>query len=124
MTTPNYYLPIMPYIIVKDAQGFIKFLKNVFGAEEKLTVSREDGSIQHGEMAFGKAVIMFAQADKTYQPFPCSMFLLIENIDSVYHAALENGAKSLQEPTDQDHGRSAGVMDAFGNIWWLTRPVK
>ncbi len=124
MTTPLYYLPIMPYIIVKDAQGFIKFLKNVFKAEEKIIVPREDGSIQHGEMAFGKAVVMFAQADKTYQPFPCSMFLLIEDIDSVYHSALENEAKSLQEPTDRDYGRSAGIMDAFGNIWWLTRPVK
>ena len=114
----------MPYIIIKDAQGFIKFLKNVFGAEEKLIVPREDGSILHGEMAFGKAVIMFAQADKTYQPFPCSMFLLIEDVDKVYHLALQNGAKSLQEPTERDHGRSAGVMDTFGNIWWLTRPVK
>ncbi len=126
MTTPNYYLPIMPYIIVKDAQGFLKFLKAVFNAEEKMIVRREDGkTIMHAEIAIGKAVIMFAEADdEKYKQFPCSMFIQVQEIDKIYHAALENGAISVQEPSDQDYGRSAGIKDAFGNLWWLTRPIK
>ncbi len=126
MTTPNYYLPIMPYIIVKDAQGFLKFLKSVFNAEEKMIVPREDGkTIMHAEIAIGKAVIMFAEADdEKFKPFPCSMFIFVQEVDKIYHAAMQNSATSLQEPSDQDYGRSAGFMDTFGNIWWLTRPVK
>ena len=125
MTTPQYYLPIMPYILVNDAKGFLSFTKKVFNADEKMLVPREDGTIMHAEIAIGKAIIMFAQADeKTFKSFPCSMFLLIEDVDKIYHLALENGATSLQVPGDMDYGRSAGIMDAFGNMWWLTQPVK
>ena len=126
MTTPEYYLPIMPYIIVKEAEDFLKFLKNVFNAEEKIIIMREDGkTIMHAEIAIGKAVIMFAETGvENYKPFPCSMFIMVQEIDKIYHAALENGAKSLQQPSLLDYGRSAGFMDAFGNIWWLTRPIR
>ena len=33
--------------------------------------------------------------------------------------ALELGAASVMEPSDQDYGRNAGVADPFGNTWWL-----
>ena len=79
----------------------------------------------HAEIAIGKAIIMFAEADdEKYKPFPCSMFIQVQEIDKIYTTALENGAKSLQQPSLLDYGRSAGFMDAFGNIWWLTRPIR
>ena len=34
--------------------------------------------------------------------------------------ALQAGATSMQEPTDQFYGdRSAGARDRFGNQWWI-----
>ncbi len=44
---PDHYLPIMPYLVVKDADGFIEFIKTVFAAEEKLRVNMDDGSIMY-----------------------------------------------------------------------------
>jgi hypothetical protein len=36
------------------------------------------------------------------------------------HRALQAGATSLMEPTDQFYGdRSAGVQDQVGNQWWI-----
>jgi PhnB protein len=37
---------------------------------------------------------------------------------------LAAGAKSIQEPADQPYGdRNAGLMDAFGNTWFIATHV-
>ena len=42
MAVPDYYQPIMPYLVVKDADEFIAFIKAVFNAEENLIVRTPD----------------------------------------------------------------------------------
>lgn len=121
MELPNHYLPIMPYLIIERADEFVEFIKTVFGAEERLTVPREDGTVMHAEYSFGKATIMFAAANETYKSFPCGMFVLREDIDEVYRRALSNGANSLQELGDREQGRSAGFQDVCGNQWWIMK---
>ncbi len=123
MELPIHYLPIMPYMIVPKAYDFINFIKTVFNAEEKLIVPREEGIIMHAEFTIGKACIMFCDATDVYLPFPCSMFLFIENIEEIYKRGLVNGATSLQNIAERDYGKSAGFKDAFGNVWWLTEPA-
>lgn len=123
METPAYYLPIMPYLMVQDAPAFLQFTKTVFSAEERLIVPREDGSVMHGELSIGKATIMFADASETYLPFPCSMFIFVQNVDEVYEKGLANGAVSLQEIDNREYGRSCGFKDTWGNVWWITQPV-
>ncbi len=120
MNMPDYYLPIMPYLIINKAADFIEFVKKVFDADIKLIVPREEGVIIHGELTIGKAAIMFADATENYAPRPAGMFLLISNVDEVYQKALSAGCASLQEPTKMDYGYSAGFQDDFGNSWWIT----
>lgn len=60
MKIPEQYLPIMPYLILKDTKGFLKFTKE--GAEEQLIVPTEDGKIMHGEIRIFDAVVMFGNA--------------------------------------------------------------
>ena len=120
MKIPDYYLPIMPYLIINNAAGFVEFVKEVFNADIKTITPREEGIIMHGELTIGKAAIMFADATEKYAPRPAGMFLLISNVQEVYHKALANGAASLQEPTQMDYGYSAGFQDDFGNSWWIT----
>ncbi|MBC7424710.1 MAG: VOC family protein, partial [Ferruginibacter sp.] len=38
MAIPDYYLPIMPYLIIDKVQEFIDFMKAVFNAEERMMV--------------------------------------------------------------------------------------
>ncbi len=61
MATPNYYLPIMPYLVVDHADRFIEFMKAVFGARERMKMPRPEGGIMHAEITIGAATIMVAQ---------------------------------------------------------------
>jgi uncharacterized glyoxalase superfamily protein PhnB len=44
----------------------------------------------------------------------------VRDCDAAYQRALAAGGKSLQEPADQEYGeRSASVIDAAGNHWYI-----
>jgi PhnB protein len=112
----------MPYLIVKDAARFLDFTKNVFGAEEKMKVMRDENIIMHAEIRIGDSVIMFADATSQFDPRPAALFVYVEDADQTYNKAIAEGATSLTPMSDQEYGRSGGVLDPFGNAWWPTTP--
>jgi uncharacterized glyoxalase superfamily protein PhnB len=120
MKAPDYYQPIMPYLCIKDATKFIDFIKEVFDAEIKLIVPREDGSIMHAEATIDKGTVMFTQANDTYSPYGSAMFIFSPRAIAFYDKAVANGATSVQEPDERDYGLSAGFTDAWNNTFWLT----
>ena len=122
MTTPTHYSPVMPYIIASDAEGLIEFLRTVFDAKEILRVNTDDGSVMHCEYSINGGTLMFGQAGGEWKPFPCGMFVVVEDVDGLYDKALANGATVLQEPGDRGYGRAAGFSDKWGNQWWLNTP--
>jgi uncharacterized glyoxalase superfamily protein PhnB len=119
---PDGYQRVMPYLIVEDAAGLLQFMKNVFGATEKYKVMRDEDKnvIMHAEVKIGDSTIMFAEATGQWKASPAGMFIYVENADETYQKALKAGATSLGEPSDQSYGRSGGVTDPFGNVWWIT----
>ena len=124
MRIPAEYHPIMPYLILKDAQGFLDFAKAVFGATEQLIVPGDaERSIMHGEIRLGDGIVMFAQAGQ-WQEKPAGMFVYVENLDQVYQDAQNHNAKILVEPSTEDYGYTAGFEDPFGNQWWITQAEK
>ena len=122
MSIPEHYSPVMPYIVVSDAERFITFITDVFGAEEKLRVNHEDGSAMHCEFSINGGTIMFGQAGSVWLPFPCGMYLVVEDVDGLYEKGIARGAKGNQEPGDRGYGRAAGFVDEWGNQWWLNDP--
>ena len=49
----------------------------------------------------------------------------VEDVDSVYKKALNAGAVSIAEVTNQFYGdRSGGVKDSTGNIWYIATHVE
>jgi len=122
MKAPDYYQPIMPYLSVKDAPKFIEFIKEVFDADIKLIVPREDGTIMHAEATIDQGTIMFTHANEVYTAFPAAMFLFTPRAIAFYDKAIANGATSVQEPDEREYGLSAGFTDNWGNIWWLAVP--
>jgi uncharacterized glyoxalase superfamily protein PhnB len=123
MNMPEHYSPVMPYIISPDAAAFIKFITNVFGAEEKLRVNSDDGSVMHCEYSINGGTIMFGQAGGEWKAFPCGMFVVVKDVDGLYQKGIDNGATALQEPGDRGYGRAAGFSDPWGNQWWLNDPA-
>ncbi|MBB6108269.1 Uncharacterized conserved protein PhnB, glyoxalase superfamily [Mucilaginibacter lappiensis] len=120
---PEAYQRIMPYLIVKDAASFILFMQNVFGAKEQYKQMRDEKHIMHAELSIEGSTIMFCDSTETYLPQNAGLFIYVDNCNETYKKALENGAESVTEPTDQPYGRSAGIKDPFGNTWWVTNPL-
>lgn len=122
MSVPDYYQPIMPYLVLAEADEFIEFIKAVFDAEEKLAVRNPDGSIMHAEFALNGGTILLGQAKDEWKPFPAPMYLVTDRVDELYQRGVANGATGNQEPGERGYGRSAGFIDKFGNQWWLNWP--
>jgi uncharacterized glyoxalase superfamily protein PhnB len=82
-----------------------------------------DGSIGHGELKIGDSVVMVGEAPD--EPVTAMLHLYVEDCDAVYQRALDAGAESLNEPTDQFYGdRSGGVRDKWGNQWYISTHVE
>jgi uncharacterized glyoxalase superfamily protein PhnB len=44
----------------------------------------------------------------------------VKNADETFEKAINEGATIVREITEQSYGRSGGIKDPFGNIWWIT----
>jgi PhnB protein len=110
---PDGFHTATPYLAVPDAQKQIEFMKQVFGAEEKLRMPNADGSVGHAELRIGDSVIMTGDAGEL-RPM---LYLYVDDVDAVFKKALETGATAIREPADQFYGdRSAQVKDPLGNV--------
>ncbi|RPD39285.1 VOC family protein [Chitinophaga barathri] len=124
MATPNKpagMTTLCPYFLVADADKFLSFLKDIFEAQESGVYRDDDGRIMHAEVRIDDSVIMFSNSTDLYPPLTCGVFIYVTGTDEVYNKALAAGATSEQAPEDKDYGRSAGIKDPFGNVWWLTQ---
>lgn len=112
----------MPYLILKNALGFIDFTRDVFGAEEVFKSYRDNDNqiIMHAEVRINGCNIMFADVNEFFDVANANLFLYVEDADSSFQKALDHGATVVNELADQDYGRSGGIKDPFGNTWWLT----
>ena len=121
MKIPQGHQSVMPYLILPEAENFSEFTKQVFGAKVSLTKLREDEkTIMHSELMIGNSTIMFAGTTEQFTPQTAHLFVYVDNADETYQKALNNGATSVMGLSDQDYGRTCGVLDPFGNTWWIT----
>jgi uncharacterized glyoxalase superfamily protein PhnB len=117
---PEGYHTITPYLIVESAAKLIDFLKQAFDAQELHRMARPDGGIMHAEVRIGDSRIMMGEATGEWKPMPGSLYVYVNDTDTVYKRALQAGATSLMEPADQFYGdRNGGVKDPVGNMWWI-----
>lgn len=116
---------VTPYLALENTGSFIQFIKAAFGAQEKLVVPAPGGGVAHAKIAIGDSILEMSDAHGPYKPMPCGLHLYVPDTDAVYEQALRAGAKSLTAPADQPYGdRSAGVVDPFGNQWFIATHVK
>jgi uncharacterized glyoxalase superfamily protein PhnB len=82
---------------------------------------REDGkTIMHSEIQIGGSTIMFADTTEQIKEQVAGLFIYVENADETYKKAIDAGATTVMELSNQDYGRTCGVNDPFGNTWWIT----
>lgn len=117
---PSNYQTVMPYLIINDAANFIAFTEQVFSAKQTYKTMRNEKIIAHAEIMIGECTIMLADSFDDIELQPAGLFVYVENADKIYKKAIVAGATIIRELSDQPYGRSGGVMDPFGNSWWIT----
>ena len=107
---------------VSGAPRLLDFMKQAFDATEVQRWEWPGG--MYAWMQIGDSFVGVAEAGNHEWMPPVSVMVLmyVPDADAVYHQALRAGATSLQEPANQSYGRSGGVVDAWGNQWYMATP--
>ncbi len=122
---PSGYHSVTPYLVVEGAPKLIDFLKQTFNAQEMARMNGPEGRVAHAEVKIGNSIVMMSDATTQYPSMPGNLYVYVEEVDMVYKRALEAGAASVSQPTNQFYGdRSASVKDPMGNIWGIATHVE
>lgn len=115
---------LVAYLSYADAPAGIGWLTALGFA----VLSREDsdtGAVTHAELRLGDAVVMVASDDRGYQVPPLldqstgmGVYLVVDDVDTIYSAALDAGGVTVIAPEDTSWGsRRARVLDPEGREW-------
>ncbi|MDQ4140595.1 MAG: VOC family protein [Bacteroidota bacterium] len=120
MNIPNGHQTVMPYLMLHNATMFIKFVKQVFNAELIFERERDEHKLMHAEVRINECTLMFCDATDDWKTQTANLFVYVPNADEAYQKALNAGAETIMPLSDQDYGRTCGVTDPTGNVWWIT----
>jgi PhnB protein len=117
---PKGFHTVTPFLVVRDAEQLIRFMKQTFKANEQHRATHKDETIMHAELQIGDSKVMLAEVSGDREPMPGMLYIYVDDVDVVYERAVQAGAKPLRPPTDEFYGdRSGGVEDMCGNQWWI-----
>jgi PhnB protein len=119
MPIPPNHQAVMTYLMLDNPNEFINFVEKVFDAMISAKHESPEG-IRHCEATIGGSTIMFAGTTADWPAQTTNLFVYVEDVDSTYTNALANGATSIMGLSDQDYGRTCGIKDPCGNVWWMT----
>jgi PhnB protein len=118
---PPGFQTMFPYMFCDDPNGFSDFLINAFDAQEMNRTMRGD-IVANMQMQIGTMNFMISQADENYPAMAAAYYLYVESADSTMVKAIAAGATLEMEAMDMSYGdRQGGVVDPFGNIWWVSQ---
>lgn len=119
---------VTAYPVVNNVPACNEFLMRVFGAKETFRAVGGAGGY-HTEVTIGDTNIWVGggapQLSWKGEPRPMAFHIIVPDCDATYRAALDAGAKSLDEPADQPRReRTAQILDPHGNMWALGTGLK
>lgn len=118
-----------PYLCIEGAAAALAFYKQAFGAVETHMDTTGDGQIRHAEFRIGDSMFMlsdykpefsFLASTQQNRAPGISIFLYVPDADAVFQSALAAGATQVMPMEDKPYGRTGGVQDPFGILWWPT----
>ncbi|MBV8866082.1 MAG: VOC family protein [Acidobacteriaceae bacterium] len=128
---PEGYHSATPYLVVGDAARAIDFYKKAFGATELVRMGGPEGKIGHAEIKIGDSMIMLSdelmgnRSPQTLGGSPVSIFLYVDDVDSVFNQAVNAGAKGDMPPMDMFWGDRFGKLtDPFGHLWAVATHIE
>ena len=131
---PEGHHTITPYLVVKNGTQAIEFYKKAFGAEERFRMNTPDGkSIAHAQLKIGDSLFMIADefpqmnslSPESIGGSPVSMYVYVEDVDTVFNQAVSAGATVLNPVMDMFYGDRWGyIKDPFGHLWSIATHKK
>lgn len=111
---------ITPYIVVREAQQVIEFVRQTFGAEGAILGIGSAGGI-HAEYKIGDSMVMIGGgAEAKMTAAPAALHVYVNDVDAVYERAVQAGGITIHAPEDRFYGdRDASVEDVAGNHWYI-----
>jgi len=109
---------VRPYLYGR--LDMLDLVKRAFGAVELESLETRNNGF-HVEAQIGDSIIVMEACDPPHPGGkPASIYVYVEDVDAAYQRALEAGATSIAAPENKPYQeRAAGVMDSFGNTWWI-----
>jgi uncharacterized glyoxalase superfamily protein PhnB len=119
----------------EDGISAMAWLAAAFGFTEKVRIVEEDGSLAHGELQVGDAVVMLAgppgytstlrhrqtcETERRAYDNPWAIdgvLVAVENLDNHCPHAKAAGARIVREPETTEHGRLYTAEDVEGHRW-------
>lgn len=128
---PHGYRSVTPYLVVNDGHGALEFYKRAFGATKVVVMNGPGDKIGHAEFRIGDSMLMLTdemgpnRSPKSLGGSPVSIFLYVEDVDSIFNQAVEAGAKADMPPQDMFWGDRFGKLtDPFGHLWALATHIE
>jgi PhnB protein len=130
---PSGYHSLTPYLVVNDASRAIDFYTQAFGAKETVRMGGPGGKIGHAELKIGDSMLMLSdeipgsgtRSPQSLGGSPVSVFMYVENVDSVFDRAVKAGAKADKPPEDMFWGDRFGhLTDPFGHLWAIATHIE
>ena len=120
---------ITPYLLYEDLDGALSWLARAFGLRERMRLAGPDGKPRHAEIVFGDSgVILVGWPGPQYRNpkrlgnVTHSLYVHVDDVDSLFRQAVDAGAVILESPADQPYGeRRCGVEDPEGHRWYFAQ---
>ena len=124
-TLPDGYNTVNPFVITKDALGYIAFVKDVFGAEEDAAAHTmdTDGLLLHAELIIGNSRIMVADTKPNWPTTPSLLQLYVDDVEATLARAKKHGARIVTKPTDFFGDSFSRFIDPWNNLWWVYQHI-
>ena len=127
---PEGHHTVTPQLMLDNAAKAIDWYKKALGAEEVARAVGPDGKIMHAEIRIGDSLIMLndemggGKSPKALGGSPVSLWVYVENCDTVFNRAVAAGAKVPPGPMgqvmDQFWGDRTGTFtDPHGYTWTI-----
>ena len=123
---PEGFHTVTPVLTLDDARPAIEWYKKALGAVEVSSHPGPDGKIMHGQIRIGGSPIMYHDAmmgfkgPKALGGSPASLWLYVEDSDSLFNRAVEAGGQVGMPFGDQFWGdRCGSFTDPFGFTWTI-----
>ncbi|MFI0470482.1 VOC family protein [Saccharopolyspora sp. 5N102] len=130
---PSGFPRVTPYLHVDGAAAAIDFYCDVLGARERMRMPAPGGKVGHAELELGNSIIMLADefpdqgvlGPKTVGGASMTLYVYVEDVDSVFDRALKSGANSVKPVVNEFYGDRTGQFeDPFGHRWNVATHVE